>query len=604
MTTTPSRSTDAHDAAHDVLLLHSSDDNDLIEPLLSSQQQQQQHDDSAATTVDNDAATASLEESSSSSPSSSPTLFFSCLRGHQVLLFFKILYFCNGLSAATWGRFGVIYYNSVCGLRPTQIGWLSAVAPMVSFLCMPGWGVVADAVVHSRKYVYLFTEGVNTACLLTLGLLLPQPPSFTQVLMCVVVGMAAFRSSGVLDAALLDVLGPTRQRQYGSIRLYTALSWGLGAVVMGYLTDLADGNFEWNFVFYGVMMTLVMILTAAGLPARSQKEQALYEQQQCVLRNNNPSVRVVRRQQQQQGEETQPTTIITEDEHEHHDDDNHPQRDRRSDLHVLKRALLRIPVILWLLQVIIIGTGMAMVDSFLFVYLQNDLQASTRLCGWTVGVTVLLELPLFYYSELLLQHLGHDALMQCSMWAYALRAAGYTLLTSTTVHWVLALEVLHGVTFAGMWIASVDFAATVAPDTWASTVQTALSASFGCLGSGIGSLVGGWVLERHSAVLLYRGMAAVVAVVGVAHAVAWLAWGRGHDAFLKSMSSDGSSSSSQATSSPFDERANWADTLNDDDDAQGEANAGINIDTGQNNGAKSSSSDDDSVQEAIEEGVP
>lgn len=419
------------------------------------------------------------------------------------LLFFKFLYFLNGLSASTWGRFGVIFYNDVCHLEPEQIGILQGLAPWVSFLCMPLWGVVADRWWHSRKRVYLVTKALNTLSLVSLAWVPRGQHPFGAVLACVM-AMSIFRSSGILDAYVLDYLGDQNKTQYGSIRLYTAISWGLGAVLMGWLTDHwgDDENFDINFILYGTMMTTMILLVALGLPLRSKSEQARYESHLQV----------------------------------HHDDDNGTSNNHHHPpLETLVQALVRWPVFFWWMQVIMIGTGMALVDSFLFVYLQNDLQASTQLCGLAVGITVLWELPIFHYSQTLLRTMGHDVLFATSMLAYIVRAFGYTWLTPSTVQWVLALEVLHGITFACMWIASIDFSATVAPPEWSTTVQTILSASFACFGSVVGSVLGGWVMQTYSAVVLYRGMGFILTAVLLLHVFVWLGCGRGHDAFLNSL---------------------------------------------------------------------
>jgi hypothetical protein len=60
------------------------------------------------------------------------------------------------------------------------------------------------------------------------------------------------------------------------------------------------------------------------------------------------------------------------------------------------------------------------------------------LCGLTVGVTVLLELPIFHYSEVILRTMSHDAMLMVSMLAYIIRVYGYTLLTPETVWYVNA----------------------------------------------------------------------------------------------------------------------------------------------------------------------
>jgi MFS transporter, PPP family, 3-phenylpropionic acid transporter len=419
------------------------------------------------------------------------------------IFFFQCLYFLNGLSASTWGRFSVIYYNQVAHMTPEQMGVLQAVAPLISLVLMPFWGGLADHL-HSRKVVYLWCKALGTISLMSLAFL-PQPPSFGPILLCVA-GVAVFRASGILDAYVLDYLGAHDQRdRYGEIRVWTAISWGLGAIGMGYVTDYL--NFNWNFALYGTMMTIMGVIVAVALPARSTSEQERYDRLAAAA------------------ESAATTTTINDLDHPHD----------RPALRSLYTALVRPPIIWWIFEVSVIGCGMAVVESFLFVYLQNDLAASTRLCGWTVGVTVLCEIPIFAYSKRCLQYVGHDALFCIALLAYCTRVYGYTYLTVATVRYVLALEILHGVTFACMWIASIDFSAQIAPPEWSNTVQSILSAAFTCFGSIVGPLIGGYILQSYSAATLFRGMAVLVAVVLVAHGLAWQVGGHGHGAFLKSI---------------------------------------------------------------------
>ena len=68
--------------------------------------------------------------------------------------------------------------------------------------------------------------------------------------------------------------------------------------------------------------------------------------------------------------------------------------------------------------------GIGVVERLLFVYLQRDLQASTFLCGLTVLVTVVFELPIFTYTDWLLTTLGKDIMFIVAMLAYVVRALG------------------------------------------------------------------------------------------------------------------------------------------------------------------------------------
>jgi len=409
------------------------------------------------------------------------------------LLFFRCIYFLSGLSGATWGRFAVIYYDEVKHLSSEQIGVLQGMLRLMGFVTLPLWGYMAD-IIQSRKNVYLFC---NTMSMISL-LLLSQAQSFMTTLLCVI-GMASFKSSGILDAHTLEFLGERHRGMYGKIRMMMAISWGLGAIIMGWITDTY--GFQWNFGLFAGMMTTVLMLTAFGLPSKSQKEQARYDR---INRSRNESI-----------------------------DEEEEASSAAPRLSNLMAAIFRFPVLLWLTEVAVIGAGMSLVESFLFVHLKDDLQSSTKLCGYSVGVTVLFEIPIFQYSEYLLKEWGHDKLFIIAMVAYVIRAFGYTMLTASTVHWVLALEVFHGITFGCMWIASVDFSFRVAPEEWSTTFQSVLSMTMSCIGGGIGPIVGGMIVDQYGVDVMFQGMGVVILCVVVVHIIVWLGFGGGHDAFLK-----------------------------------------------------------------------
>ena len=144
------------------------------------------------------------------------------------------------------------------------------------------------------------------------------------------------------------------------------------------------------------------------------------------------------------------------------------------------------------------------------------------------------ELPIFWYAKFLLKKVGHDCLFLLSFASYAFRVIGYTLLRPETVHWVLPLEVLHGVTFASAVIASVDYSAALASKEWSTTVQSILTTVMSSVGGGTGPILGGFVITEYGFVFLYRGAGCIVGIVFFIHLGFWLS-GKGHDSFLDSL---------------------------------------------------------------------
>jgi hypothetical protein len=71
----------------------------------------------------------------------------------------------------------------------------------------------------------------------------------------------------------------------------------------------------------------------------------------------------------------------------------------------------------------------------------------------------------------------------------------YTLLTTHTVECVFLLETMHGITFALSYSSSVEYSRKLAPHQWVAFMQSLLYVVFFCLGPGVASLVGGFVMQ-------------------------------------------------------------------------------------------------------------
>ena len=325
----------------------------------------------------------------------------------STLCLIRGLYFLSGVSNVSWGRFAAVFYVSI-GLDAFQIGILEGVMPVTASVCQPFWGYLSDKT-RNRKRVFLITKVVAS-----LILLLQAVPLFVDVgfpaILAISIGMSMFSAPGVLDAYALDVLGKS-SGDYGTLRLWCALSWGLGSTLMGFVTgrhwatmacyglaayhidgicfacwsaDLMDGDFTYNFAIYAAFAFVGTALIAWKVPNKSKSEKEV----------------------------------------------------KSSDLHVkqlIQAACAKNMIGFWGLAVVFgicestttlmagpvlcVGKtiifalgrlGIAVVERLLFVFLQTELNASTTLCGGTVGVSVLFELPVFYWGKRILRWAGHD----------------------------------------------------------------------------------------------------------------------------------------------------------------------------------------------------
>ena len=185
----------------------------------------------------------------------------------------------------------------------------------------------------------------------------------------------------------------------------------------------------------------------------------------------------------------------------------------------LVRLALRPRVFLFVLECIIMGAGMGTVERLLFLYLVNDLNASTLLCGVTVGVTVLFELPIFWYAQHFLSVFGHDGMLIISMICFVVRVWGYTLLMPSTRWFILPLEGLHGITFACFWVTSTDVAKSLICQVkgWNTAIPSIVQTLYACIGAGLGSIIGGWAMHHYGSKEMYRVTGYIVFVTLILH---------------------------------------------------------------------------------------
>ena len=164
--------------------------------------------------------------------------------------------------------------------------------------------------------------------------------------------------------------------------------------------------------------------------------------------------------------------------------------------------LLNISYILALFTLYI---GMSVVENLIFLYFEF-LGGSNTLCGFTVAITVLFELPIFHYASNILRWMKSPIWMfQCGCFAYVIRVIGYSVVPESHARWVLLLEPLHGVTIGFVLTGSVAFVDGLMPRGYESSGQGFLSTVMG-LGQFVGLCIGG-VLEGR---MLYRVLAGIV----------------------------------------------------------------------------------------------
>lgn len=159
-----------------------------------------------------------------------------------------------------------------------------------------------------------------------------------------------------------------------------------------------------------------------------------------------------------------------------------------------------------------VAVGMGLVERLVFIYFTQDLHASNTLCGVSVIITVIFEIPLFAVAPDLLEYFGVPNLAILGALSYVVRVVAYTLAPNPWV--MLVFEPLHGFTFAAVSTASVAFIAERVAPRLEATGQSLLN-MIQSLAVACGTAVGGFVIEKYGSRVLYQGAAICVLVASL-----------------------------------------------------------------------------------------
>src|SRR5690606_6939379 len=130
--------------------------------------------------------------------------------------------------------------------------------------------------------------------------------------------------------------------------------------------------------------------------------------------------------------------------------------------------------------------------------------------GLSLVAATVSEIPVFFFSAPLLRKVGARGLLLMALAACVVRLLAYTLLPPVWL--VLPINLLHGLTFAALWVAGVSYANEVAPKGLGATAQGLFTGMTMGLGSAGGALLGGTLYDSLGPAAMYRAAACCVLV--------------------------------------------------------------------------------------------
>lgn len=303
-----------------------------------------------------------------------------------------------------------------------------------------------------------------------------------------------------LTLSQLDQEGRDKH-EYGKERVYGAVSWGIASIMFGPVIDL----FGFKTLYTSTILSSGGCMITFSIYARSTSADAYVKVSAKETVNDIADEKKL-------PDEEQNDAAFGGNNFLDNGADGGTNKERNHDFltlsHIVQYISQRSPTLnaSYIISLFTLYIGMSVVESLVFLYFEL-LGGSNTMCGLTVAVTVLFELPLFHYAPEMLKLLGTIPMFQWGCLAYVVRVLGYSVVPKSHPYWVLLLEPLHGITIAFALTSSVAVA-----DRWMPRGSEASGQGLLLMVRSFGQFVGFCLASVLEGRTLYRALAAVVAV--------------------------------------------------------------------------------------------
>ena len=352
----------------------------------------------------------------------------------------KAFYFLYFGAFAALIPFLVLYYEQL-GFTGQQIGILSAISPLMMLISAPLWGMIADV---TKRHKLVLTSLIALAIIS--GLILMVGTTFPTLV--VLFSAFAFFVSPIValgDTAVMSFLGDQKS-DYGRLRVWGAVGWGLSAPIAGIFTERF--GITWAFYIYAVLMVF------------------------CLMSGSRLSF------------------------------DGLAEKKKQSDGGGGSSLLefLRPDWLFFFSAVFVAGIGLSISGSFVYLRL-SELLATGLIVGLALTMATLSELPLTFYGKQLLNRFSTWQLVFAALIIVGIRLVFYGFATSPTQ--ILLIQLSHGFCFSILWIAGIAYVDDHAPEGKSATAQGLFGAILFGLGSAAGGLFGGYYYDSLGAELMF-----------------------------------------------------------------------------------------------------
>lgn len=365
----------------------------------------------------------------------------------KILLLIKVMFLCYYASLGSLLPYLPVYYHSL-GHGGLIIGMLGAVKPLTTFLVAPFWGILSDGTGNRFRILYFtFLVSVVTQLLVAFR-------NDVSYLIAMVFITAFFNApvKSLIDSLVMDNIPD--KRQYGRLRLWGQLGFGIGSSGVGMLLHKSKGvvddvippYFEYPLVrqMYAFWQNLVgyrlLFLAYASLSIPTWLCLRSFERRENEKQQTKKVVVVKKVKKGKVIVETKPQGA-------------HIKRG-------LQLLIQNGDALLFFFLVFIVGVSSGIIENFAYVRMR-EVGGTGKEMGLSRLVSSCAGAPMFWFSGPLTEALGVDRVLAFSLLSYVVRFFIYAFMRNP--YEGLPAEALRGVTFAAFWSTGTIYAHRISP---------------------------------------------------------------------------------------------------------------------------------------------
>ncbi|KAI8640363.1 major facilitator superfamily domain-containing protein [Parasitella parasitica] len=386
-----------------------------------------------------------------------------------------------------------IFYKKVLGLGNDKIGFIFSITPFVSFVAFPYWTSLVD---RTGKYKEIMISNMLVAlvCILSIGCVPYLSETEWVRITLTSIGCFGYAFFGypviaaLVDTVILRVLA-NRRDLYGRQKIGVPIGFATSVFLTGFLTEKLDTLYALFAVY--LVYCLGFVVTAAVIDL-------------------NPHYEPIENLDDTYGS-LSPTTGIDDVVIEDVNDGIRVTPDP-SMWHLLQEP----EAVQFFAYMTAMGFAIAVVQAFLYLFMENDLHAPSSLVGLFGPLGSITEVIVFFFFKHVLDRMGSHRLLVFTQCIIIYRCLTYMVCThiSWGAYLATVTQLLHGVGFAVAWSAASLQADQIAPANLKSRAQGLLNMAFNGLGSGLGALAGGFIYENWGATAMWA-VVAVLALISI-----------------------------------------------------------------------------------------